>query len=329
MGERLKVGIIGLGLAGRQHASAVLKSGEADLVAVADPDQEAAGYAEKLGTRCWSSYAEMLNQAEIDAVIISPPHDVLTPAALQAASMGKHILLEKPMGVNPDQAHTVVQVCRESDIRLMVNFVHRFRAEYRTTHATLRAGAIGQPVLIVDIMTAPHRELAEWLYEPDRAGGGTMMYSAIHCVDRLAWLAGSPIAQVSAAMGTFNFPVALEDTLVATVTFENGTLGAIVQHKSATTATHGGWHTMVYGQRGSVAVTSGSELEIISEKERVKLQMTEDDRFLGAFREFTAAIREGRDPAPSGEDGAHAIDAAFAMYEAARPGHAVSVSKGD
>ena len=115
---------------------------------------------------------------------------------------------------------------------------------------------------------------------------------------------------------------------VGTVTFRNGSLGVVIQHKSDAPATLAGWKTTVYGTNGGIQLASGSGLNLISDKERITLQTEEDDRFLGAFREFAAAIREERDPTPSGEDGLRALLAVEALYEAARCGTAVTIGEG-
>jgi predicted dehydrogenase len=323
----MRVGVIGFGKAGRQHANAARRSGEAELVAIADPAPTAAEAAGELGVRCWPDYEAMLDGADLDAVVVSLPHAALPAAALAAAHRGKHVLLEKPMAAMSDAANEIVQACRAANVRLMVNFVHRFRAEYRQAHAAVQAGAIGRPVLVVDAMASGRSDLPGWVWDHETAGGGMMMYNGIHSFDRLAWLAGSPIAHVSGVMGTFCYPVADEDSAVATVTFQNGALGVVTQHKSDAAATLAGWQTTVHGTSGGIRLVSESGLDLVSDKERFSLQTEADDRFLGAFREFAAAIREERDPAPSGEDGLRALLAVEALYEAARSGSTVKIGE--
>ena len=257
----MRVGVIGFGKAGRQHADAARRSGEAEVVAIADPAPAAAEAAACLGVRCWPDYEAMLDAVDLDAVVVSLPHAALPAAALAAARCGRHVLLEKPMAATSAAAHEVVQACREAKVRLMVNFVHRFRAEYRQAHAAVQAGAIGRPVLVIDVMASGRSDLPGWVWDHETAGGGMMMYNGIHSLDRLAWLAGSPIARVSGAMGTFCYPVADEDSASATVTFRNGALGVVVQHKSQAPATLAGWQTTVYGTDGGIQITSERGLQ--------------------------------------------------------------------
>jgi predicted dehydrogenase len=323
----MRVGIIGFGKAGRQHAAAARLSGEAEVVAVADPAPGAAQAAEAIGACCWSDYEAMLDGVDLDAVVVSLPHAALPEAAMGAARRGRHVLLEKPMAATSAAAREVIDACREANVRLMVNFVHRFRAEYRQAHVTIAAGAIGRPVLVIDAMASGRSDLPGWVWDHETAGGGMMMYNGIHSLDRLAWLAGSPIARISGAMGTFCYPVAGEDSAIAAITFRNGTLGLVVQHKSDAPDIPSTWETTIHGTGGRINVVSERGLELVSDKERFTFQTAQDDRFLGAFREFAAAVREGRDSSPSGADGLRALLAVEALYEAAKTGATVTIGE--
>lgn len=321
----MRIGLIGLGKAGLRHLAAIRKSGEAEAVAVADPGPAAARAAGEQGIPLFLDYRQMLTEAACDGVIISLPHSLLPEAAMTAASAGAHILLEKPMGITVADARAVVSAAESHGVRLMVNFVHRFRAEYRLALTTLRSGAIGRPVMFLDLMASGRGDLPAWTWDRAVAGGGMMMYNGIHSIDRLTWLAGSPIAKVAGVQGTFSYPAELEDNMAATLTFASGALGAVIQHKSDAVATLGGWQTTVYGTRGAIRVLTGGGLEVVSDKERFTQQTTDDDRFLGAFREFLAAIREGRDPSPSGQEGLHALQAVVGLYESARTDRAITL----
>jgi predicted dehydrogenase len=312
-----------LGVAGLRHAAAAAKAGVA-LVGAVDPSPSAARAAEALGLPCYPRLDQLLDEGGPEAVVISLPHALLSDAAVTCARRGLHVLLEKPMGTTLDQADAVIAAARAAGVALMVNFVHRFREEYRQAKALIAAGAIGRPVLIVDSMSSGHSEMPAWVWDRAVSGGGMMMYNGVHSIDRLAWLAGDSAARVSASAGTFCHPVEVEDTLAGVVTFRQGTLGVVIQHKSDAAVTLGGWDTTVWGTRGAIRVGGGA-LEIASDKERAKTAVQEDDRFLGAMREFIEAIRERRDPVPGGEDGRQALATVLALYESAANGRATEL----
>jgi len=311
--------LIGLGKAGRRHVAACQRIPEVTLAAIADPSPVAAEAAAKLGIPCYSDYRAMLDRTKPAFAIIAVPHNVLSAIAVGCANRGLHVLLEKPMGVSVGDAETVISAVRAARVRLMVNFVHRFRAEYRQAKSFIDAGIIGSPVLVEDSMTWGRSDLPAWVWQRATSGGGLMMYNGIHSVDRLAWLAGSSIARVTGMMGQLCYPVAVEDNLIGTVVFESGKLGVVVQHKSDAAVTLSRWETTVWGTEGAIKVGGGT-LQVISNREKVQLAVEEDDRFAGALKEFVDAVASGRDPNPGGEDGLRAIAAVMAMYEAARTG---------
>lgn len=323
--KTLKIGLVGLGTAGMRHAASIHKYRGAEIVAAADPAPAATQSAASLGIRLWADYTTMLDEADIDAVVISLPHYLLTEAALAAAAHHKHILLEKPMSTTVEGARSVVKACDAANVKLMVNFVHRFRAESRQAFDALRSGAIGDVLLVVDMMTSGYSQVPPWIWEKEKSGGGIMLYNGVHSVDRMTWLAGAPVSYVTGATATLSHPIAVEDNLVGTFQFANGALGSIVQHKSQAKTMLGGWHTTVFGTTGSLKLTSGEGLQIASEKEKVSSITQEDDRFLGAFQEFVTALSQDRPPTPSGADAVHALDIVLALYESAETGKRVSV----
>jgi predicted dehydrogenase len=312
-----------------RHANAIRRTAEAEIVGVADPAPAATEAATSLGVPCWSDYGSMLAEADLDAVVVSLPHHLLAEAALACARHRKHILLEKPMAVTASDAEAVARACQDAGVRLMVNFVHRYRAELRQARASIRSGALGRVLVLIDVMASGGGPLPAWIWQRERSGGGIMMYNGVHSVDRLIWLAGSQPVEVTAAMDTLVYPVEVEDNLVGTLRFRNGALAAIVQHKSQAEATLGTWETTIYGTTGALRVVTGTSLQTASDKERVNLAVEQDDRFLGALLEFIAAIRENREPASSGRDGLLALKTVFALYESAQTGKRVTLGGND
>jgi UDP-N-acetyl-2-amino-2-deoxyglucuronate dehydrogenase len=324
----MRIGLIGLGVAGRRHADACVKLPGVELVAAADPALPAESAARELGAAWYADYEPMLASERLDGVVVSLPHGLLSVAGIAVARRGLHLLLEKPMGNTLAEADAVLAAARAGGGALMVNFVHRFRAEYRSAKAAIERGAIGSPVMILDFMTSGASVLPPWVWQAEQSGGGMMMYNGVHSVDRLAWLAGSPIARATGLAGTFSYPVDLEDNLVGCVAFRGG-LGAVIQHKSTATRTLGDWQTMIWGTRGAIKVLSGGGLEIASEKEQISLNVEDDDRFLGGLIEFTSAIAAGRAPCPDGRAGRAALAAVLGLYEAARTGRTVEIEEAE
>jgi predicted dehydrogenase len=100
--EALRIGVIGCGNQGGALTQAVVRSDNLRLVACADPDAAAAEQVAALadGVSTHESVRDLLDAADVDAVLIATPHHVLAPLALAAIRAGKHVLIEKPMAMN-------------------------------------------------------------------------------------------------------------------------------------------------------------------------------------------------------------------------------------
>lgn len=127
--KKLRIGVIGCGRIAQAHFAAIenLKD-EADLIATADADEKRAREAkQRFGARFFTSrYEDILNHAEIDAVIITLPNHLHHPIALQAAMTKKHILVEKPIALNTKQALEMVDEAKRNGMTLMVGQSRRF-----------------------------------------------------------------------------------------------------------------------------------------------------------------------------------------------------------
>lgn len=307
----MRIGILGMGSAGRRHLLAFRRIPGIDLTA-ADVDAGRRRQAEAEGIAAVSSIDELL-AGRPDAVVVAVPHAYLAAAAMRALEAGCHILIEKPVATNRRDAAAVIDRARRAGRFIMVSFVHRFRAEVAAARQVIARGDIGQPKLIVDTMVSGASEMPPWVWSRRHAGGGMMFYNGIHQVDRARFLVGDDITAVRADVRTLGYDVEVEDTVTALLGFRSGAMGTIVQHK-APAAALGGWETQVFGSNGSVHITTGHEMRWTAGGAVTTVPGTPEDRFFGAASEFVAALRERRPPSPGGEDGLAALDAVLHMY---------------
>ncbi|HET7263842.1 MAG TPA: Gfo/Idh/MocA family oxidoreductase [bacterium] len=307
----MRVGILGMGTAGARHLRAFRQIDGIELLA-ADPDAAGRRRAEAEGVRAIENLDALLARRP-DAVVIAVPHASLATAGMRALDAGCHILIEKPMATTRGDAAAIVERGRRANLAIMVSFVHRFRPEVAAARSMIADGKIGRPRLVVDTMASGASEMPAWVWDRGQAGGGMMFYNGIHQVDRARFLMGDDVESVRADVRTLGYEVELEDTVTALLGFRSGGAGAIVQHK-APRAAFGGWETQVFGSDGSLHIRTGKELRWTAGGEAVTVPGEPEDRFLGAAREFVAAVREGRTPSPSGEDGLAALDVVLRMY---------------
>ena len=142
--EELRVGLVGCGYHGTALAQGVVRSNPLRLVACADPDAEATNAIGALANNVSThrSMEELLDKADVDALLIATPHDQLAPLALSAIRAGKHVFVEKPMALNEDQAREVEFAAASAGVTCMVGYSFRYgMASYVSD--LLAQGAVG------------------------------------------------------------------------------------------------------------------------------------------------------------------------------------------
>ena len=144
--EALSWGILGTGSIARTFAQALRSSGAGRLTAVASRSQSSAdAFGEAFGAeRRYSSYAALLADPQVQAVYIATPHPSHAEWAIRAAEAGKHILCEKPIGLNHAEAMTIVEAARRHGVFLMEAYMYRCHPQIARLVELIQAGAIGE-----------------------------------------------------------------------------------------------------------------------------------------------------------------------------------------
>jgi predicted dehydrogenase len=174
----IKVGIIGFGKMGKLHLRVSRYMKDAKVVAVADLSRRALQAAEREGIRApYGDYREMLRDADIDAVIVTPPNFMHLESTLAALEAGKHAFVEKPLAMTSADCERIDDAARRQGVRLMVGHNYRFFDATQKLKATYDSGAIGDAVLstfeLVHGPLAPSLEsqpVPEWYFDKEKVG---------------------------------------------------------------------------------------------------------------------------------------------------------------
>lgn len=326
--RELRLGIAGGGIMGERIAAAAAALGGVRIGAVADANPVSrARLADRFGAAAFASWEELIAAGGLDAVYIGLPHHLHADAACAAADAGLHILLDKPLCNTLEEGDRILAAADRAGVRLMVGFSHRFHVELATAKRLLAAGELGDVVLATDqiVDSAPHGPGWYW----DRAaGGGVVQLQMHHSFDRLAWLLGSPIVRVQAALHEREVgPAGAVDVAAAvTLTFANGAVGTAAASFVTGYDGDGIVELVVQGTRGHVRLETWSSVEVQTAGTAFTQTQRRDDWLGAEVAEFAAAIRERRDPSVTGRDGLRALRVALAVTESARTGQAVDVA---
>ncbi len=145
MADKLRWGIIGAGAIAQTFAKGVAGSKTGEMLAVGSRELATAeAFGERFGVpRRYDGYEAVLADPDVDAVYVATPHTLHAEWAIRAAEAGKHILIEKPLGINHAEAMAVVEAARRHDVFLMEGFMYRCHPQTAKLVELIRDGAIG------------------------------------------------------------------------------------------------------------------------------------------------------------------------------------------
>ncbi len=330
--KRPRAGIVGTGGISQLHLDGHRAAG-ADVVAICDADPGTlAERAEAWNVpAAYEDAARMFREAELDVVSIATPVSTHHDLVRAAAAAGVHVLCEKPIALDLDQARSMIVACERAGVVLQIG--HQLRSDGAVAHARrlVDAGTIGE------VSYVRLRQAHDWggadAVRPSFAtratgGGGTLLDNGCHLMDLARYFAGD-VDEVFARVATRRWPIELEDTAHVSLRFASGALGAIEASWTATGWEEGFW---IYGTRGSLEWTNRHQEPVLRHAFRDSPGTTWDGTDVATvayagerahtrqIRAFHAAVRdEGENPC-TGEDGLEAVRLVLAAYDSASRG---------
>jgi predicted dehydrogenase len=329
------VAVIGCGFMGRNHAHAINDHPTLRLTSAVDLDRETADtVASKYNAASYTDFEQAV--AEVDAVVVATPETVHTEQAQTVIDYDRHLLLEKPLTVDTDEAWSLADRADERDAVSGVSFILRYDPSYAGLHEAVTSDKIGEPVSV-----QAKRGITR--SESQRIGGRghPLYYMNLHDIDAMRWITGCDVTQVSAIERRGELAdIDVPDAMHATLTFENGAVGTLVGHGILPDDTPGGISAEfeLVGTAGTAAVdTPGSTLTVHDtdgyDRPDVRHWPVRNGRMGGAVRQqidyFAAAVSGNGKLLASIHDGAHAQAIADAIHEAAIVGKPQSVPDSD
>lgn len=321
--------IVGIGrLADAAVAPAIAAAAGCELVAVCSRDLgRAKAFAGRHGAAAaYDDLAAMVSDDGVDVVYVATPNGLHHAHALAAVRAGRHVLVDKPLALSVADGREMVEAASAAGVRLGTGFQMRHKQTNVAARASIRAGDIGRQVFF-DIWigaSKDHYPYDTWRSDASLAGGGTVLNQGTHVIDLLQFLAGSPIVEVSCVTDV----APLEDVFAATCRLDNGSLATIASHQMLggtprdwVAVGTDGW----LEARRALAAPGGDELTLHRDDAETVLARSTGSAYAAEVAEFAAAVREGRPPNGTGEDGLHTVAVVDALYRAAHEGRTVAV----
>jgi predicted dehydrogenase len=257
VGTVIRWGLLGAGQIARVFTNAMRFSRTGRIVAVAS---HSPGKADRLADdfaipRRYAEYEELLADEEVDVVYVSTVHPLHAEWAIKAAQSGKHILVEKPMAMDYDEASAIVSAARANDVFLMEAFMYRCHPQTRRLAQLVREGAIGRVQFIraVFAYAAPF-DPSTRTYAKEMGGGGILdvgCYTASMARLIAGAATGKPFAEPLEVKGCAMLgPTGVDHYAAATLEFEGGIIAEIVSGVGCRMPSE----VVVYAEEGSLSL---------------------------------------------------------------------------
>ncbi len=208
MAARIRIGIVGLGAAGRAFLPAIRGHAAFELAAVAEPLTETREeIGRETGVPAFADLPSMLSGAALDAVYIATPTELHPEHCALAFAAKKHVLTEKPMAVAIDQGRAMAEAAERAGVVLLVGHSHSYDLPIRTMREIVTSGRLGRVRMI-------HTwNFTDWIYRPRRPdeldvslGGSVTFRQGSHQFDIIRLLGGGMVKCVHAS--TFDWDAA-------------------------------------------------------------------------------------------------------------------------
>ncbi len=299
--------------------------------------------AASLGCAFFEDYRQMLAETRPDAAVILTAHPLHPSMTIDCLRAGCHVLVEKPMAIDVASADQMIAEADKSERVLAVSFQHRFRPAIESARALIVADEIGPLVRTLSVepwyRTAHYYRSATWRAKWRSEGGGVLMNQAPHTLDLLCYLAGMP-AKVWGWARTRYHAIEVEDTAQAMLEYPNGAPGFLTVNTVEAGVKP---RLQIVGEKGALELV-GNQMTIYRNTPSTREYMQTSTEMFSSpqtttetceypagsghepvYRDFVAAIREGRSPRADGREGRMSLELANAIVLSSCRGQPVSL----
>ena len=335
----VRVASVGLGRWAKTLAEAIRRSDRLKIVSCySRAEKNRATFSQQIGCRAAKSYAELLQDPEVEGILITTPNDAHTAPILEAAEKGKHIYVDKPIAHTIAEAIKIDLGCREAGVILSVGHSARRLRGSRKIKEIIEQGGIGKLVM-AECNFSNDRSLEltpdKWRWYKDKSPGGPLIQLAVHHADTLHYLFG-PVRNVSAMAKRLYTPAEIEDVTMTILEMASGQLCYI----GSNWASQGTFYTYVYGMDANLYFTVDFNFwhrsEVVDQHSRLEIQhrgssehkpiaLSQGDMFREELEEFAECIREKKRPEVGGPEAIAALAVVHAAIRSAETRQTVDV----
>jgi UDP-N-acetylglucosamine 3-dehydrogenase len=298
----LRVGVVGVGIMGQNHARVFADVPGVRLVGVADPDRKQRNFVS--GALGCAGYADVegLLADGVDAVTIAAPTHLHRDLALTCIARGVHVLVEKPIASSVEEGNAIIAAARRAGVTLMVGHVERFNPA---------VDAIKEAIRREDILSIAITRVGP--FPPRMSNVGVVIDLAVHDIDLIRWFTDSEIIEVQPQLSSA--VAEREDIALLQFRTASGVLAHIntnwltpFKARSVTVATRDKY---IMGDLLTRQVTECFGFQPDGSYSMRHLSVDHAEPLRAELQAFVGAVRNGGKPAVTGEEGVAALEIAI------------------
>jgi len=302
----LKIGVVGVGVMGSNHARVLSEMSNVRLVGIADPDRKQRDFvARTLGCAAFGDLDSLLN-CGLDAVTIAAPTHLHHDLALECIARGVHLLVEKPIAPTVEEGRSIVAAARRAGVTLMVGHVERFNPAVESIKRAIK----NEDILSIAITRVGP-------FPPRMSNVGVVIDLAVHDIDLIRWFTDSEIAEIQPQLSSAI--AEREDIALLQFRTASGVLAHIntnwltpFKARNVTVATRGKY---VMGDLLTRQVTECFGFQADGSYSMRHLSVGHDEPLRAALISFIASARAGKPPAVTGEQAVASLEIAIRCLE--------------
>ena len=348
MPRQINVGIIGAGWPAWQHIKGYQKLENVKVLALCDINKEIlTKIAREYNVpKTFTKYEDMLKLKEIDAVSVCTPNFQHVPQVIDSLNAGKHVICEKPLSVNTEEANKIVEPLRKSKKKFMIAQVKRFANESRYLKKLINDNELGRIYYskIKYLRRAGIPGIGSWFTTKKFSGGGALIDCGVHVLDQTWWLMGcpKPVEIFGSTYAEFgpkglrdsNWSVSknrtkifdVEDLAIGAIKFDNGATICIETSWAMNIKEDSQVSCSLYGTDGGAELSPLKLLKYVNDCPNwIEPKIPENNMFDEEIRHFVDCITEDKKPTVTLEHGITMMKIMDGIYKSAETGRSVTI----
>jgi predicted dehydrogenase len=286
---------------------------------------------------CYSyqTYDQLKTNKEVDVIYIVLPNSLHKEYVIRGAKAGKHILCEKPMAVSSKECEEMISACEAAQVKLMIAYRIQYQPHNRKLREMLQQKTFGEVKFIEASNSQSSANPAHWRHKKALAGGGALPDIGLYCLNTNRFILGQEPTEVFAySYSTPGNPLftEVEELMSWQMRFPGGIIANCSTHYNVHESRHyrvmceRGWLNIdkAYAYKGQKLMTAKAEGKMEKQEE---IGLAENDQFAAEMDHFSDCILHNKRPFTPGEEGLQDHIVMEAIYQSAREGKPVKLTR--